>query len=49
MIDVVLATPERVAANVDGQFALGRFATVFLLCGLVFAIPYSCVLGVESW
>ncbi len=48
-VDVVLATPERVAANVDGEVALGRLAFMFLLCGLVFAIPYSCVLGIEDW
>lgn len=48
-VDIVLATPERVAANVDGELALGRLAAVFLLCGLVFAVPYSCVLGVDSW
>lgn len=48
-VDVVLATPERVAANVDGKLALGRLAFMFLVCGLVFAIPYSCVLGLEDW
>ena len=48
-VDVVLATPERVAANVDERLSLGRLALVFLLAGVAFTVPYSCVLGVESW
>lgn len=48
-VDVVLASPERVAANVDARLALGRLAIVFLVCGALFSVPFGFVLGVESW
>lgn len=48
-VDVVLASPERVAANVDARVALGRLVVVFLVCGALFSVPFGFVLGVESW
>lgn len=48
-VDLVLATPERVAANVDARLALGRIALLFLAAGFAFTVPYSLVLGLGSW
>jgi len=48
-VDLVLATPERVAANVDARLSLGRIALLFLAAGFVFTVPYSLVLGLGSW
>jgi hypothetical protein len=48
-IDVVLASPERVGANVEQRVALWRLALVFLACGALYALPYGCVLGSDSW
>jgi hypothetical protein len=49
IVDLVLATPERVAANVDARLALGRIAMLFLAAGFAFTVPYSLVLGLGSW
>ena len=48
-IDLVLATPERVGANLVRASALGGLARVFLLASVLFAIPYGIVLAPESW
>ena len=49
LIDLVLAVPERVAANVAEQHALPRLALCFALTGALFAIPYGLVHGLDSW
>lgn len=48
-IDLVLATPERVGANVEHGIALGGLASIFFGAALVFAIPYGLVLGWTAW
>jgi hypothetical protein len=48
-IDLSLAEPDRVGANVVAGIALSRIALVLLLTSLVFAIPYGLVLSLEAW
>lgn len=49
VIDLVLASPERVALNLERRIALGSLTIVFLIAASLFAIPYGCVLGWDSW
>ena len=48
-IDIALASPERVGANVVAGVALGRIAGILLLTSLLYALPYGAVLGGASW
>src|SRR5690349_9939285 len=48
-IDLSLAEPDRVGANVVTGVAVARIAWVLLLTSLVFAIPYGCVLSLAAW
>ncbi len=50
-IDVVLAGPARIAANIEHGRSLGALALVLLLASTVFALPYGLVIGVgvEAW
>ena len=48
-IDLTLAEPDRVGANVVAGVALGRIVAVLLLSSLLFAIPYGCVLSLREW
>jgi hypothetical protein len=48
-IDIALAEPERVGANVVAGLALGRIALVLLLTSLLYAIPYGMVLSLAEW
>jgi hypothetical protein len=48
-IDIALAEPERVGANVVTGLALGRIALVLLLTSLLYAIPYGMVLSLAEW
>jgi hypothetical protein len=48
-IDLCLAEPDRVGANVVAGVALGRIALVFLITSFVYAIPYGMVLSLASW
>lgn len=49
LVDLVLAAPQRIAANVERELALIPLALLFLLASVVCAIPYGCVLGSDSW
>src|SRR5687767_10384869 len=48
-IDLSLATPDRIGANVVEGLALPRIALVLFLTSLLFAIPYGCVLSFAEW
>lgn len=48
-IDLTLAEPARVGANVVAGIALGRIAFVLLLTSMLYAIPYGCVLSPAAW
>lgn len=48
-IDIALASPERVGANVVAGVALGRIALILLLTSLLYAIPYGLVLSLHDW
>jgi hypothetical protein len=48
-IDVSLASPDRVGASVAAGAVLGRLALLLLLTSVLYAIPYGCVLSLESW
>ncbi len=49
VIDLVLASPERVAMNLERKHSLGPLTGVFLIAASFFAVPYGCVLGWDSW
>ncbi len=48
-IDIALASPDRVGANVVAGVALGRIALILLLTSLLYAIPYGLVLSIDDW
>ena len=50
-IEIVLAGPARVAANIEHERSLGTLALVMLLSSSAFALPYGLVFGVglDSW
>jgi hypothetical protein len=50
LVALVLAAPERLAANISAGAQLPRLLTLLLLASALFAIPYGAVLGVAfSW
>lgn len=49
MVDLVVAAPARLVANVDQRASIGLVALALLLGAATFAIPYGLVLGVDSW
>lgn len=48
-IDVVLASPRRVAQNLETSQSLAPLALVFLGTAALFALPYGFVLGGDAW
>ncbi|MBL8857491.1 MAG: hypothetical protein JNL28_03170 [Planctomycetes bacterium] len=48
-IDVVLASPRRVAQNLETSTSLVTLAVVFLATAALFALPYGFVLGTDAW
>lgn len=48
-VDVVLASPHRVSANLERKTALGTLAVLFLFAAALFALPYGFVLGLDAW
>lgn len=49
MVDLVLATPARLVANVQRREGLGLIALALLLGASLFSVPYGLVLGLDSW
>jgi hypothetical protein len=49
LVDVVLAAPERLAANVFRRHLLPRVVGLLAVVSLVAAVPYGCALGVHFW
>lgn len=49
VVDVVLAAPARLAANLERRESLGALAGVLLLAASAFAVPYGCVLAWSDW
>jgi hypothetical protein len=49
MVDLVLAAPARIAANVTDGRHLPELVLVLLLASTLFAVPYGFVLGWPSW
>ncbi len=45
LFEVVLASPERLAANAERGVHLGPLFAVLLLASTAFALPYGCVIG----
>jgi hypothetical protein len=48
-VDVVLASPKRVAKNLELSQALVPLAVLLLLTAAIFALPYGLVLGADAW
>jgi hypothetical protein len=48
-IDVVLASPRRLARNVESARELVRLTALLLLCSALFALPFGFVLGLDAW
>lgn len=48
-VDLVLAAPARLVADVERRTGLALLATVLLVGAAIFAIPYGLVLGLDAW
>ncbi len=49
LIDLVLETPDRLAANLESARGGPALALAFVLAATAFATPYGIVLGLNSW
>lgn len=49
LFDLVLSTPDRLAASLESGRAGPALALAFVLAGTAFAAPYGLVLGTDSW
>ncbi|TAJ12638.1 MAG: hypothetical protein EPO68_13610 [Planctomycetota bacterium] len=49
MLELAIAAPERIGANIEQRAGLAGIALAFLLCGVAFAVPYGCVLELRAF
>ncbi len=49
LVDLVLATPERLAANLESASAGPALALAFVVAATLFAVPYGLVISWDSW
>jgi hypothetical protein len=49
LVDLVLAAPQRLSANVEQRSGLLLLFVTLLVASVLFSVPYGLVLGLDSW